>query len=236
MKIEIWSDVVCPFCYIGKRVFEKSLAQLDFAIDIEVVWKSFQLDPNTPDHVDSTYLDYLCHKKGISKAQANEMLSFVTARAKEEGLDYQLEKAIITNSFKAQLLIQLAKQHGKGNDMEELLFQAFFTESKNISDVATLIQLGKEVGLGEEQILVALASDELAYEIKSDIDEARHIGVTGVPFFVLDRKYAISGAQPVEAFTQTIKKVYEEWNNGQQVKLNNISQGESCSTDGKCTS
>lgn len=234
MKIEIWSDVVCPFCYIGKRVFEKSLAQLDYANELEIEWKSFQLDPTTPETLNLDHVTYLSEKKNMSVEQANEMIDFVTERAKAEGLTYNLHQSIITNSFKAHLLIQFAKQHGKGDEMEESLFKAFFVDAKNIGDKNTLIQLGEEVGLKKEELATIFNNDALAYEVKVDLDEARQIGVTGVPFFVFDRKYAISGAQPIEAFTQTIDKSYKEWKSTQNPTKLEISNGDSCSIDGNC--
>lgn len=234
MKIEIWSDVVCPFCYIGKRVFERALTKLPYNDEIEVVWKSFQLDPSVPENIALNHLEHLAEKKNISTQQASEMFDFVTQRAKEEGLDYNLHQAILTNSFKAHVLIQLAKEKGKGNEIEEVLFKAFFVDAKNIGDNTTLVQLGEEIGLQKDDILAAFDNDKYAYEVKSDIDEARQIGVTGVPFFVLDRKYAISGAQPEEAFLQTIQKAFEEWKTGQEnIKLD-ITEGNSCSVDGEC--
>ncbi len=234
MKIEIWSDVVCPFCYIGKRVFEKSLANLSFAKDLNIEWKSFQLDPNTPETLNIDHVTYLSEKKNMSIEQANEMIDFVTDRAKAEGLDYNLKKSIITNSFKAHVLIQFAKKHGKADEMEESLFKAFFIDGQNIGDIDTLILLGEDIGFTKDQLLPIFTDDELAYDVKADLDEARQIGVTGVPFFVFDRKYAISGAQPVESFVQTIEKSYNEWKSTQASTDLNVSNGESCSKDGKC--
>jgi len=234
MKIEIWSDVVCPFCYIGKRVFERALAQLPYSDEIDVVWKSFQLDPTMPTDAAMNHLEHLSEKKNISLAQAREMFDFVTQRAKEEGLNYNLHQSISTNSFRAHVLIQFAKEKGKGDEIEEVLFKAFFIDGKNIGDIHTLVQLGEEIGLNKEEIITIFDNDKYAYEVKSDIEEARQIGVTGVPFFVLDRKYAISGAQPEEAFLQTIQKAFEEWKENQKGKPLNIIEGNSCSVDGEC--
>lgn len=234
MKIEIWSDVVCPFCYIGKRVFEKSLANLPFVEDLNIEWKSFQLDPNAPETLNMDHVTYLSEKKNMSLEQANEMIDFVTDRAKAEGLDYNLHKSIITNSFKAHILIQFAKKHGKADEMEESLFKAFFIDGKNIGDIETLTRLGEGIGFSKEQLLPIFTDDDLAYDVKADLAEARKIGVTGVPFFVFDRKYAISGAQPMEAFIQTLEKTYNEWKTTQAPRDLNITDGNSCSTDGHC--
>src|SRR5690554_291356 len=145
MKIEIWSDVMCPFCYIGKRNFETALAQFAYKEDIEVVWKSYQLDPTIPEVVNETYVDYLVKRKGISLEQATGTLANVAQSAKQAGLDYHFDKALMVSSHKAHLLIQFAKTKKLGNEAEERLFKAFFTEGKNIADVATLTQLGEEI-------------------------------------------------------------------------------------------
>lgn len=211
MKIEIWSDVVCPFCYIGKRIFEKAIASLDFANDLEIEWKSFQLDPTTKNEKAQSYAAHLAEKKNISLEEAQGMLDYVTNRALEEGLHFDFSKAIAANTHSAHLLIQYAKNEGKGPEMEEILFQAFFVDGENIGDQQTLIALGQKAGLNSEGLRPLFNNDELAYAVKMDLDEARQIGVTSVPFFVLDRKYAIAGAQPLEVFTQSISKAYHEW-------------------------
>jgi len=163
-----------------------------------------------------------------------EMLAAVTASAKQAGLDYHFDKTVMTNSFKAHCLIQFAKSKGKGDEMEERLFKAFFTEGKNVSDLDTLTQLAKEIGLNENEISTAFTDDTYAYQVKNDINEAIELGVTGVPFFVLDRKYGISGAQPTEVFTTTIEKAFEGWSKNQTKTNLDISNSQSCSIDGQC--
>ena len=234
MKIEIWSDVMCPFCYIGKRNLETALAQFPARDQIQIEWKSYQLDPTMPENVQDSYTGYLSKKRNVSEAQGNEMLASVTISAQQVGLDYHFDKSIMTNSFKAHVLIQFAKSKNKGDQMEERLFKAFFTNGENISDVTTLIRLGVEIGLEESELAEAFTSDIFAYAVKSDIQEAQNIGVTGVPFFVFDRKYAVSGAQPTEAFLETLTKSFNEWRkNNPETKLE-ITEGNSCSIDGKC--
>lgn len=233
MKIEIWSDVMCPFCYMGKRNLEKALQQFANTDKVDVIWKSYQLDDSIPEEVNDTYVGYLSKKRNVSEAQGNEMLASVTASAKQLGLDYRFDKTVMTNSFKAHRLIQFAKTKGKGAEMEEILFKAFFTDGKNVSDTATLKQLGKEADLDENQLDSAFTDDSYAYEVKNDINEARQIGVTGVPFFVIDRKYAISGAQPPEVMLNIIKTAFNEWATKEQPSLN-IVKGQSCDVDGKC--
>lgn len=234
MKIEIWSDVMCPFCYIGKRNFETALAQFPEKEHIEVVWKSFQLDPTIPEVANETQEGYLVKRKGMSIEQVKGMLENVTQSAKEAGLDYHLDKSMIVNSQKAHQLIQFAKTKGLGDEAEERLFKAFFTEGKSIADIKTLTQLGKEIGLDETELQTAFTDDKYAYLVNQDIQEAQQIGVRGVPFFVIDRKYAVSGAQPAEAFLQTLEKAFPEWRKLNPENNFEIAKGQSCTTDGKC--
>lgn len=234
MKIEIWSDVMCPFCYIGKRNFEKALAQFTEKEKIEIVWKSFQLDASVPDIATESYEEYLVKRKGLSVEQVKGMLQNVTQMAREAGLDYHFDRSVIVNSLKAHRLIQFAKTRNLGDEAEERLFHAFFTEGKSIADIDTLTQLGVEIGLDATELQVAFTDERYAYQVNQDIQEARQIGVNGVPFFVFNRKYAISGAQPPQAFLETLRKSFDEWQKlNPQPKLN-IQQGNSCSIEGVC--
>lgn len=234
MKIEIWSDVICPFCYIGKQNFETALEQFADQKSIEVIWKSFQLDPTLPEVAAESYADYLVKRKGMALEQVNGMLANVTAMASHAGLDYQLDQSIIVNSLKAHQLIQFAKSKNLGNEAEERLFKAFFTEGKNIADSETLIQLGKDFGLDVSELKANLEDEKYKYEIAQDIQEAQNIGVTGVPFFVFDRKYAVSGAQPAEAFLETLNRSFTEWKKSNTETTLEVTEGNSCSVDGKC--
>ena len=234
MKIEIWSDVMCPFCYIGKRNFEMALADFPDKDKIEVEWKSFQLDPTVPEVATESQEDYLVKRKGMSREQVKGMLANVTEMARQAGLEYHLDKSVMVNSQKAHQLIQFAKTKGLGDEMEEVLFRAFFTDGKNVADLETLKELGKEAGLDEKELESAFTDDQFKYKMNQDIQEARSIGVTGVPFFVFDRKYGVSGAQPPQAFLDTLSKSFTEWRKeNPEIKLE-MSQGQSCSTDGTC--
>lgn len=234
MKIEIWSDVMCPFCYIGKRNFETALAQFGDKDHIEVEWKSFQLDPSIPEVASESYEEYLVKRKGMPAAQVKGMLENVTNSAKQAGLDYHFDRSQMVNSHKAHQLIQFAKSQNKGDEAEERLFRAFFTEGESIADTTTLIRLGKDIGLDEQEINAALNDPKYTQLVSADIKEAREIGVTGVPFFVIDRKYAVSGAQPSQAFTQSLEKSFTEWRKQNPVSPFEVTQGQSCSTDGIC--
>nr|WP_294861702.1 DsbA family oxidoreductase [uncultured Fluviicola sp.] len=207
MKIEIWSDIMCPFCYIGKRHLEAALSAFPDE-QFEIEWKSFQLDPNIIPQPDKNVYEYLAERKGISVQESKEMHAGVVARAAEVGLDYHFEKAVVSNSFDAHRLIQLAKTKGLGDVMEETFFKAYFTDGRDLNDAATLTELCIGVGLNELDVKAVLEEEDLfANSVKSDISEAQQIGVRGVPFFVFDRKYAISGAQPIEHFEETIQTV-----------------------------
>ncbi len=210
-KIEIWSDIQCPFCYIGKRKIEKALETFDGKENVEIEWKSYQLDPEARSQPGVDLYDYLAERKGQTREWAIEMHKNVTATAKENGLDYHFEKAVLANSYHAHRLIHLAKKYTKGNEAEERIFKAYFTEGKDIASQQTLLELGKEIGLDEKEIKSVLSSDEFGDAVRSDIEEAMNIGVRGVPFFVFNREYAVSGAQPVEIFTQTLEKSFTNW-------------------------
>ncbi|KAF2327199.1 DsbA family oxidoreductase [Flavobacterium daemonense] len=207
MKIEIWSDIMCPFCYIGKRQLETALKQFP-EDNFEIEWKSFQLDPSITPQSGKDVYTFLAERKGMSLEQSKEMHKGVAERAKSVGLDYNFDKAVISNSLEAHRIIQLAKTKKLGDEMGEIFFKAYFTEGRDLNNGPTLIELGEKAGLDKAEILEVLQNENLFLkEVQHDITEAQEIGVQGVPFFVFDRKYAVSGAQPVEAFVNTINEV-----------------------------
>jgi predicted DsbA family dithiol-disulfide isomerase len=234
MKVEIWSDVMCPFCYIGKRRFENAVENSGLKNEIEIEWKSFQLNPNMKTdpaiHIDQ----YLADHKGITLDHAREMNAYVTEMAADAGLAYHFDKAVVANSFNAHRYSHFAKQHGKGVEAEEQLFKAYFTDGKNIDDLATLVALGTELGFDSVEVKLALEGNAYADEVKRDIAQARYLGIQGVPFFVLNNKYAVSGAQAVPVFTQTLEKAYAEWQQENPRPKFEIIEGESCGPEGNC--
>ena len=210
MKIEIWSDIMCPFCYIGKRHLEAALSSFPNE-QFEIEWKSFQLDPTIVPQPGKNVYEYLAERKGMSVEESKQMHAGVVARAAEVGLDYHFEKAVISNSFDAHRMIQLAKTVGLGDAIEETFFKAYFTDGRDLNDRDTLMELGIGVGLNALDIKDVLEDEtQFASAVKNDISEAQQIGVRGVPFFVFDRKYAVSGAQPIEHFEQTINEVLNQ--------------------------
>lgn len=234
MKIEIWSDVVCPFCYIGKRKLEKALDKFPYKNKVEIEWKSFQLNPEQKTNPYISTFEHLAESKGWSMDQTLEITSNVVNMAAAQGLEFDFEKAIVANTRNAHRLIHLAKESGKGNEMKERLLGAYFSEGKNVDEAATLMSLGKEVGLDEEKIKVMLESDQYENAVDHDIYESRQIGVRGVPFFVLDRKFGISGAQADEVFDQTIEKAWTEFAKSNPTLIMEGADGESCEVDGNC--
>ena len=233
MKVNIWSDIRCPFCYVGKKKFEKALAQFPHAEEIEVTWHSFQLDPNLVTQPDTNPYDYFSKAKGIPVIQAKAMHEHAKKAGKEVGIDFNFDQSKVANSFRGHLLIQLAKKKNLADAMEEALFEAQFISGKNIDDEAVLLETGKSVGLTEVEIKNALASDEMAHAVAQDGLMARQLGINAVPFFVFNDKYGVSGAQQPEHFLEVLNKSFEEFSAGDK-GLQIISQGESCDTDGNC--
>ena len=205
MKVEIWSDVVCPWCYIGKRRFEAALERFDAADSVEITWRSFQLNPDYPVGSHETHDAYLAHKLGVSPAQIEQLNQRVVALAAAEGLDYHFETYVTVNTFDAHRVTHLAKALGLGLPIHERFLRAQLVEGEILDDPDTLVRLAAEVGVPETETRRVLASDAYAAEVRGDIEEARAIGVNGVPFFVLDRRYGISGAQPAELFLEALQ-------------------------------
>ncbi|GAB4004426.1 DsbA family oxidoreductase [Spirosoma migulaei] len=234
MDVEIWSDVMCPFCYIGKRKFENALNQFPHKDQVNVVWKSFQLNPDMKTEPGKNINQYLADIKGWSLDEAKRMNDRVTAMASEVGLSYDFDKAVVANSWDAHRLIQLAKQHGLGDAAEERLFRAYFTEGRNTSDHATLLELGTEIGLDATDVEQLLNSNQFAEAVSRDIYEAQQVGARGVPFFVLDRRYAVSGAQQPETFLGALNKAWSDWEKTNPVVASEAADGPTCTPGEAC--
>ena len=215
MTVEIWSDVVCPFCYIGKREFEMALAIFPHKEHVKVEWKSFELDPSTPARSEHDMYGMLMSKYGGTRDDAKARVDNVVQRARTVGLDYHMDKAVIGSSFDAHRLIQFAKTKGLGDQAEERLFKAYFTDGAHLADRPTLIRLAKEIGLDVAEVGTMLASTSFTDDVRADQREAQQLGIQGVPFFVLDRKYGVSGAQSSEHFLGALEQA---WNEAQVVR------------------
>jgi predicted DsbA family dithiol-disulfide isomerase len=210
VKVEIWSDIACPWCYIGKRRFEAALAAFPHRDAVEVQWRSYQLDPTLPDHHDGTELDYLVDRKGLSRDQVVRMFEQVTAIAADEGLTYDFPSVVVANSFAGHELLHLARARGAGDRVKEALLSAHFEHGEDIGDREVLVRIGVEAGLDADEIARDLASHTWRDSVVADITAASSLGIRGVPFFVLDEKYGISGAQPTELFTQALEQAWRE--------------------------
>lgn len=211
MKVEVWSDVVCPFCYLGKRRYETALKKFADANNIELVWKSFQLYPGLQQHVKENSYQHIARMKNISYEQSAQMHEQVVNMAAGDGLHYRFDKTVVANSYNAHRLAQMAKAHHKGNEAEELLFSAYLVEGKDINDKETLADIGARIGLDKAEVKKMLESDAYGSAVKADQEEANRLGINGVPFFVFNRRYAVSGAQPVDTFLKTMEHAYKEW-------------------------
>lgn len=234
MKIEVWSDFACPFCYIGKRRLEEALEKFPHQDQVEVVFKSFELDPHASRDTDLSIHEIIAKKYGMSVEQAKNMNEGIVQQAAAVGLDFQFDTMIRTNTFNAHRLAKLAEVKGKDAEMTERLLKAYFTESKHIGDHDTLTELAVEAGLERNEVEAVLKGNDYEAAVRVEEAEARQIGVQGVPFFVLNGKYAISGAQPSEVFAGALQKVWEEEN--EKPVLQSLSpaneQGAVCTEDG----
>ncbi|MGP4109732.1 DsbA family oxidoreductase [Streptomyces sp. 4N509B] len=208
LRVDIWSDIVCPWCYIGKRRLESALGRFEHADEVEVHWHSFQLDPSHPKGQRRPVLEALAEKTGASPAEVRAMIGKVTDLAAAEGLTYELTRAVAVNTIDAHRLSHLAAAHGLGGPMHERLLRAHLCEAEVVDDPDTLVRLGAEVGVPEDETRRMLDGDTYADAVRADFDAGRRFGATGVPFFVLNRAYGVSGAQPSDTFLHALRTAH----------------------------
>tara|TARA_R110002012_G_scaffold263456_2_gene446396 strand:- start:34922 stop:35623 length:702 start_codon:yes stop_codon:yes gene_type:complete len=232
MNISIWSDIRCPFCYIGKRNFEKALANFPHKDDVIVEWKSFELDPAMETRTDMSGLAHFMQAKNVDKPTAEAMFANVTNMAKTVDLDFQFNKMIPANSLKAHQLLHFAKKHDLADAAKEALLKAHLIEGENIDDIGVLMQLASKIGLEPADVKTMIDSEDFIYEVRQDQMEARNLGINAVPFFVLDHTYGISGAQPVAVFTDTLEKAWKK--HQEQITIVPDTTGNACAIDGNC--
>lgn len=232
LKIQIWSDIMCPFCYIGKRRLENAIDQFGHQDSIEIEWKSFQLDPNFIASEGDNLAEHLAEKYRKDQEWALESLKNTAQTAANSGLEFHFEKVTMANSFNAHRLLHLAKQQQLGSELKELLFKAYFTDGKDVNDTETLKELAIKAGLEAQTIDSVLTSDAFDKEVQQDILRAQQIGVQGVPFFVFDNKYAVSGAQYEQTFLNVLEKVWEEGQFQSKITILNSSESNSCNLEG----
>ena len=210
LQVELWSDVAGPFCWLGKRRFELALDSFEHADEVRVAWKSFQLDPSTRTDPAIRSHERVAKKYGIPPEQARKNHERLAAAGRAVGLSYDFDRIVVANTFDAHRLLQLAGAKGKHDEAEERLFRAYFSEGKNVDDRATLLELGVEIGLDPETTAAALAGSAYADAVRADITEASELGITGVPFYVVDRTWAISGAQEPDTFLQALRDIWQQ--------------------------
>ncbi len=211
LSVDIWSDIACPWCFIGKRRFETALAAFPQRDQVKVTWHSYQLDPELPERSELSEREYLSQRKGFPLAQVNQMVAQITEVARGEGLSYDFDSLIPANSRKAHRLLHAVKRAGLDvGAVKEALLSAHFEHGEATSDDDVLARIGVAAGLDEDAARAALIDPDLEAAVADDIEEARQLGISGVPFFVLQDKYGISGAQPAELFSQALAQVWDE--------------------------
>lgn len=210
ITVDIWSDIACPWCFIGKRRFEAGLAEFAGRDDVEVTYRSFELAPDTPVDFEGSEIDFLVRHKGMPAAQVEGMLEQVRGIAADAGLDYDFDRLQHTKTLKAHEALHFARAHGRQLELAERLFRAYFEQGRHVGRPAEIADLAAEVGLDRDAVLAALESGDHADAVAADIDQARAYGISGVPFYVFNGKYGVSGAQPAETFTQVLEKVHAD--------------------------
>ncbi|GAB2693965.1 DsbA family oxidoreductase [Paenibacillus thermoaerophilus] len=210
MKVEIWSDFACPFCYLGKRRFEAGLERFEHKDRVEVTFRSFELDPDAPVSVPYDVHDMLASKYGMSRERAKAWNDDVVRQAAEVGLEYRMDTLKLTNTLDAHRLTHYAAQFGKRAEVSELLFKAHFTDSRHIGERETLIEIAAQAGLDREETARVLDGGQFADEVRREEQEGAALGIRGVPFYVIDRKYGVSGAQSPDVFLDVLRKAWEE--------------------------
>lgn len=239
MTVEIWSDIACPYCYIGKRKFEKALAQFEHRDEIKLEWHSYELNPDLPKKaLDMSFAEYFSKENGASAEDVKAFCLKLTSLAKEQGLDFNFDNLIVANTSDALRLVKLANESGLADEAEEALFDAYFVKSKDISDRAILVELGVKIGLNEASIVKMLDSDKYLEQIEKDIDYSENgLNLEYIPFYYFNNKDIIQGSMEIEDYIDMLNKAYTEW------KEHGVGQGDgekrsggrSCSADGVCS-
>lgn len=236
MKIEVWTDIMCPYCHIGKIHYEKALKQFEHAGEVELEWKAFQLNPDLPDRGKGYPVEeYLIRTAGFTPAKITNMYEAIKKLADNAGVPFNLPNAIAANTRDAHRLIKLAATKGLDTIVLQKLTKAYFEEGKDYSDHDLLIAIGTASGLDEIEIRSMLDSDEYLYEIKQDIQEMGNLGFDTVPTFLMDRRQAIIGSEPVDLFLKVLRKAHTDWKNRKEREHEPVvTKGKSCSADGVC--
>jgi predicted DsbA family dithiol-disulfide isomerase len=234
LQVQIWSDIACPWCYVGKRRFEGALRQFEHADQVEVVWRSFELDPSAPRvRPPQHYADRIAGKYGRSREQAQQMVDRMVETARVDGLELDFEHIQPGNTFDAHRLLHLARERGLQDALEERLFRGYLVEGRKIGDSATLLELATDVGLSADEVSATLASDDgYAREVRADEAEAAALGIHGVPFFVIANRYAVEGAQPTELMVSALERAWSELPQQPELIVSGAPEGTVCGPDG----
>lgn len=237
MKIAIWSDIACPYCYIGKRKLEIALDKFPHKENIELEWHSYELDPDLPKKAtDQTIYNYFAKKFDMSEEEARVSEGKVAELAKEVGLNYNFDKLIVANTSDALRLVKLAHESGLATEAEEILFDAYFVKGLDISSQNILVQLGTQIGLKEADILSLLSSDKYIADIKKDIEYSENeYDLEYIPFYIFNNKQIVQGSIASEKYLEVLNEAYKEWESGVSSGNGEIISGQSCSIDGVCS-
>ncbi|MGH9012101.1 MAG: DsbA family oxidoreductase [Acidimicrobiia bacterium] len=210
MRVEIWSDVVCPWCYVGKRNFEAALSRFEHRDQVEVIWRAFELDPSAPAEREGDYATHLAHKYGMSVAQAQKMIETMTATGAKAGVVLDFDRARPGNTFDAHRLIHLAGERGVQDGVKERFLRATFTDGEPIGDRDVLLRLAVEAGLSKDEAAAVLESDAYATEVRAEQSLALDLGISAVPFFVIDRTFGVPGAQPPDVILAALQRAWKK--------------------------
>jgi predicted DsbA family dithiol-disulfide isomerase len=233
MLVEIWSDIVCPYCYIGKQKFRQALNRFPHRDHVDVVWKSFLLNPELKTRPGRTIVDYLSEVKGWTREQAIEINNNVAEKGRAAGIDFNFDKVIVANSFDAHRLLQFGISQGNGNAVAERLFRGYFSEGRDISDHGVLAGMGADAGLDSGEVLNMLISKDFSREVGRDVMEARQLGIRAVPCFFFNRRLVISGAQESDVFLDALQKTWDEQPRNVEEPENPV-DGSVCAPEGEC--
>lgn len=209
IHIEIWSDVMCPFCYLGKRKFDEALKQFEHNDKVKIEWKSFQLNPELVTDTSMSVIDYLCDVKHISREQATQMNGYIREAGKAVAIDYHFDDVVLYNTMLAHRVLHYAKSIGQQHEAEERFFKAHFTEGKNLDDPHTLLEIAEEMKWDKSAVQHIIDTDEYTHEVRMDMYEAQQLGISGVPFFLFNEKLAVSGAQDIVVFLDALRQSVE---------------------------
>ena len=236
MKVEVWTDIMCPYCYIGKIHYEQAMQQFAHADEVELVIKSFRLNPDLPGKGNGySVVDYLLKTAGLPENKLKQMFAYIEQQAKNAGVRFNLPNAFAANTLDAHRLVKLAARRNLSSNVLSLLSKAYFEDAQDYSDIKILTEIGVKAGLDATEIARLFAGDDFIAEVEQDVQEAHQLGIDTVPTFLFERKQAIIGSEPVQVFLDTLNQAYESWKKANTTLGNmEVKKGKSCNADGTC--